>query len=329
MMRGMSTLYPLRLQPVYKDYPWGGDRIGRRYGRQLPPGIYAESWEVADRPEGMSVVRNGPLAGRSLHELVVSLGGELLGRRQRGTVFPLLIKLIDARETLSVQVHPNQANAASVAGEPKTEMWYVLEAEPGACVYCGLRAGVTPRAFEEALRANRLEDCLERVPVRANDAIYVPGGCVHAIGAGCLLLECQQNSNTTYRLYDWGRVGADGRPRELHIDAATRVINWTGGGAGLARPRMVGTAGLNELWEILVSPFFRMERYHLHEDWTLRRDPDRFRALFVARGRISLRHEGFADEAGEGTSLLIPAACEDLALRPLGGPATVMAMSVP
>lgn len=329
MMRRMSTLYPLRLQPVYKDYPWGGDRIGRRYGRALAPGIYAESWEVADRPEGMSVVLNGSLAGRSLHDLVVSLGGELLGRRSRAAAFPLLIKLIDARDVLSVQVHPDNGSAALGSGEPKTEMWYVLEAAPGACVYCGLQPGVTREAFADALRSGAVDSCLVRIPVRAHDAIYVPGGRVHAIGAGCLMLECQQNSNTTFRLHDWGRVGADGRPRELHVEAALRVIRWTDQESPRVRPRVVETAGLNEIWEILGTPYFRMERFHLQEDWTLRRNPDSFRVLFVERGRVDLRHDGFADDVTEGTSLLIPAACADLAMRPLGGPASVIAMSAP
>lgn len=325
----MGALYPLRLQPVYKDYLWGGDRIPRAFGRRLPAGVYAESWEVADRPEGMSVVINGPLAGRSLRDLVAALGAELLGRRARAGTFPLLIKLIDARETLSVQVHPNNETAARHGGEPKTEMWYVLAAEPGACVYCGLQPGVTREQLARAVREATLESLLVRVPVKAHDAVYVPGGRVHAIGAGCLLLECQQNSNTTYRLYDWGRVGADGAPRELHVEQALNVTQWTDHEPPLVRPRLVENVSRNERWEVLTSPYFRMEQFRLREDLVLRRDPETFRVLFVEQGVVALSQDGYADRVSAGTTLLVPAACGDLALRPEGGPARVIAMSLP
>jgi mannose-6-phosphate isomerase len=142
-------------------------------------------------------------------------------------------------------------------------MWYVLAAEPDACVYCGLKPGVTRAQFEATAPAGTLEALLVRVPVKADDAIYVPGGRVHAIGAGCVLLECQQNSNTTYRLYDWGRVGADGRPRALHIEQALQVIRWTDHASPLVQPRLLEKSGDHEQWEVLTSPFFRMERHRL------------------------------------------------------------------
>jgi mannose-6-phosphate isomerase len=325
----MNELYPLRFRPVYQDYLWGGDRLGRLFGREVPPGRQAESWEVADRPEGMGVVLNGALAGRTLHDLVVSLGSELMGRRVRSDVFPLLIKLIDARETLSVQVHPDNASAARCGGEPKTEMWYVLAAEPGACVYCGLRPGVTRETFERAVSAGTLEQLLVRVPVRPDDAVYVPGGRVHAIGAGCVLLECQQNSNTTYRLYDWGRVGADGRPRALHIEQALQVIRWTDHEAPLVKPRLVESVSRNERWEVLTSPYFRMERYRLHEPLVWRAQPESFRVCFVQEGTVTVSHQSFSETAGPGQTYLVPASCPDLVLQPGPRPAQLLVMSLP
>ncbi len=325
-----TPLYPLRLKPAYKDYLWGGDRIPRVFKRNLPPGIYAESWEVADRPEGMGVVTNGPLAGTTLHDLVGRLDLDLLGRRGRGFgVLPLLIKLIDARQTLSVQVHPDNASAARHGGEPKTEMWYVLSAEPDAFVFGGLQPGVTPEAFARAVADETVENLLQRVPVKPGDAVYIPGGRVHAIGAGCLLLECQQNSNTTYRIYDYGRKGADGKTRELHLDQAIKVIQWDDHASPLVAPRLLEQTGGNEHWEILSSPYFRMEQYRLTAPHVLVRDQQTFRVLFVEQGTVQVKGSQGVEQAPVGTTLLIPAACPDVPLIPVGGPARVLVMGLP
>ena len=325
-----SPLYPLRLQPVYKDYLWGGDRIAREFGRVVPPGLVAESWEVADRPEGMSVVTNGVLTGSTLHTLMRGLDLDLVGRRGRGLkVLPLLIKLIDARQTLSVQVHPDNAGAARHGGEPKTEMWYILAAEPGAFVYSGLRPGVTPDAFRRAVADQTVESLLNKVPVQAGDAVYIPGGRVHAIGAGCLLLECQQNSNTTYRIYDYGRIGADGKTRELHVEQAIQVIRWEDDAAPLAVPRLVETASGGERWEVLTSPYFRMEQLRLTADWSWPMDLQTFRVVFVERGTVELAGPYGTERIQRGTTLLIPAACPELTLTPVAGKASLLVMSLP
>ncbi len=325
-----SPLYPLRLRPVYKDYLWGGDRIPRVFGRDLPPGIYAESWEVADRAEGMSVVTQGPLAGSTLQNLVRGLGLDLLGQRGRGcAVLPLLIKLIDARQTLSVQVHPDNESAARHGGEPKTEMWYVLAADPGAFIYSGLQAGVTPEAFARGVAEHTVEQLLQRIPVKPGDAVYIPGGRVHAIGAGCLLLECQQNSNTTYRIYDFGRVGADGRPRELHLEQAAKVIHWDDHRSPLVQPRRVEATGSHERWEILVSPYFRMEQLRLTGACRMERDLQTFRVMFVEQGTVQIHGPYGVESAPTGTTFLIPAACPELNLEPVSGPARVLLMGLP
>ena len=328
MTREMN-LYPLCFKPIYRDYIWGGDRIIRTYGRNEPPGIYAESWEISDRDDGMSLVRNGPLAGRSLRELVRMGGADLLGTRVRSPVFPLLIKLIDSRERLSVQVHPNDETARRYGGEAKTEMWYMLDAAPDAGVFAGLKAGTDETAFNRAMETKRFREILNRVPVKAGDAIFIPGGRVHAIDAGCLILEVQQNSNTTYRIYDWDRVGNDGQPRPLHLAEARQVIDWTDAAGAKAHPRRIEKTGLNERWEILESPYFRLERLVLAEPWTARGDGSTFQVLFVATGRVRVEAGGGIEVLEPGTSCLLPAALRECVIRPVNSTAEVLRTTVP
>lgn len=225
-------LYPLTFTPVLKDYIWGGRNL-ERLGRVLPAdGVIAESWEIAAHEDGTSIVNNGRFTGMPLTDLHAQLGLDLIGRQcawaqERGK-FPLLIKLLDANRPLSVQVHPNDDFALVHEGNElgKTEMWVILDAEPGAEVILGVAAGTTPEAFRQALGDDRLEPFLHHIPVQTGDHICVPAGSLHAIMGGLLIAEIQQNSNTTYRVYDWNRVGADGRPRPLHVDQAIDVINF-------------------------------------------------------------------------------------------------------
>ena len=214
---------PLLLQPVYKEYVWGGDRLIHEFRRRLHPGIYAEAWEIADHPDGHTRLINGPDAGATLSEAIARRGPELLGLGRTETTFPLMVKIIDARETLSVQVHPNDETAKRVGGEAKSEMWYVLSATPDAHIYSGFRPGVTPTDFERARTAGTIPALLQLFPARPGMVFSTPGGRVHAIGAGCVLLEVQQDANTTYRLYDWDRLDMDGKPRALHVDKAERA----------------------------------------------------------------------------------------------------------
>ncbi len=237
----MSDLYPLRFAPVYKDYIWGGRKLAS-LGRTLPPGRVAESWEIAAHPAGTSTVVNGRWAGTSLADLRAQLGARLVGARAawaeaRG-IFPLLVKLLDAHEPLSVQVHPDDAYARAHEGNElgKSEMWVVLHAQPGAAIVLGVSPGTTPERFRAALAAGDLEACLHRLPLQTGDVVCVPAGSVHAILGGLVIAEIQQNSNTTYRVYDWGRVGDDGRPRPLHVDHALAVINFDQVEPGIARP---------------------------------------------------------------------------------------------
>jgi len=324
-----TELYPLRFKPVYKDYLWGGQEIIRKYQRDMPPGVYAESWEITDRFDGMGVVSNGPLAGTSFRALVQRFGPQLMGTKATTPAFPLLIKLIDAHEKLSVQVHPDDESARKFGGEAKTEMWYVLAAQPGSALYCGLKPGVNRAALELAIRAHQVEDLLNRIPVQAGDAVYVPGGRVHAIDAGCLIFEVQQNSNTTYRVYDWDRVGLDGKARPLHITEALRVINWNDAGAAKVQPAQVIAQGGTQVERLLASPYFRVERFTLADPCTCRGDGGSFRVFFVMSGKLQITLEDRAENLTPGTTCLIPAAVTECPLDPVDGPVTLLRITLP
>jgi len=202
-------------------------------------------------------------------------------------------------------------------------MWYVLDGAPGAQVLAGLAAPCDPQRFAEALRTGQIEPLLQAVPVRAGDAIYVPGGRVHAIDRGCLLLEVQQNSDTTYRVYDWGRVGHDGTPRPLHLTEALRVIDWHDTRPPKVSPVKLPAEPPNERWEIIRSPYFRLVRLHLQSPEPATNDGRSFHALFVTAGRIGVRVRDFVQEVGAGTSCLLPAAIAACELAPLA-PGTVV-----
>lgn len=219
---------PLQFRPIYKQRPWGGRALDGWGGRDLPPGgTIGESWELVDRDDDQSVVSKGAFAGKTLRWLMANHPRELLGGHLHTLKrFPLLIKLLDCRERLSLQVHPPARVAPELGGEPKTESWYILKASESATLMAGLRRGVTRESFEAALRGGDLAPLVHEFPVKHGDFIFIPSGRIHAIGAGLLILEVQQNSDTTYRVYDWGRVGLDGKPRELHIDESLRSIDF-------------------------------------------------------------------------------------------------------
>ncbi len=221
-------LYPLVFQPIFKERVWGGRNLERLYHKVLPPGVpIGESWEISDRPGDVSIIANGQFAGRGLHWLVEHHGRDLLGTsRTLGNRFPLLIKILDAQEKLSLQVHPPAHKAGELGGEPKTEMWYIADAVPGAELYVGLKRGVSKAVFEQRIRDGSVADCFHRIRVKPGDAMFLPSGRVHAIGAGLVIFEIQQNSDTTYRVFDWNRVGLDGRPRELHVQQSLASIDF-------------------------------------------------------------------------------------------------------
>ncbi len=248
----MSLGAPLRFAPVYQSVVWGGERIAAlRSG--VPTGPVGEAWDLADHSRGMSVVAHGPLAGRSLRELARDHGAALLGRELDGATFPLMVKLIDARDRLSVQVHPDDALAREMglADGGKTECWYVVA---DGTLYVGTEPGVDAAAFEAARVEGRMESALARHSVRRGDFVYLPARTVHAIGAGCLLLEVQQTSDNTFRVDDWGRLGLDGKPRPLHVEASRRAIDFS------LRPTVVALdAEGRPRGRLVDGPFFTLD----------------------------------------------------------------------
>ena len=227
----------LQFQPIYQERVWGGRRLETLLGRGLPPGPpIGESWEIVDRPEAQSRVRGGRFGGSSLRDLIAKHGAEVMGPKWPASrPFPILVKWLDCSDRLSLQVHPPAEVAPSLGGEPKTENWYVAHSVPSASLFVGLKAGVTREAFAKALAEDTAETCVNKVPVTAGDSILVRSGQVHAIDAGNLILEIQQNSDTTYRLYDWGRKGLDGKPRKLHVEESMKSILWNEGPPSLVR----------------------------------------------------------------------------------------------
>ena len=218
----------LRLVPIFQARVWGGDVLHTTLGRSLPGDEpIGESWEVVDRPEADSVVAEGPYAGWTLGRLRREQTEALLGPNwPADRPFPILVKWLDCRERLSLQVHPPAAIAPRLGGEPKTEVWYLAATAPGAALLAGLRPGVSQAQFEDSLARHELEPLIHRFSVAPGDSLFVPSGRIHAIDAGCLILEIQQNSDTTYRVYDWGRVGLDGKPRALHVAESIASIDW-------------------------------------------------------------------------------------------------------
>lgn len=218
----------LSFQPIYQERIWGGRGLETKLNRTLPgKQPIGESWEIVDRPEAQSVVSAGTHQGKRIIDLLKTDPGSIMGPHwPQGKPFPILVKWLDCQERLSLQVHPPAHVAEALKGEPKTENWYIAEAEQNASLIVGLKAGATREQFENALKSNQLEECVHRFSVDAGESIFVQSGRLHAIDGGNLILEIQQNSDTTYRVYDWGRVGLDGKSRQLHIEASMQCIDF-------------------------------------------------------------------------------------------------------
>ena len=216
-----------KLQPSYKDYLWGGHRLVDEYGKDYDGDILAESWELSCHPDGPSTIVNGPYAGKTLEEYIETAGKEVLGSNcRRFRDFPILIKFIDAKQNLSIQVHPDNRYALKNEGQyGKTEMWYVVDAEKDAFLYYGFKKEISREEFARRIQEDTLLEVLNAVPVHKGDVLFIESGTIHAIGKGILIAEIQQNSNVTYRVYDYGRVGKDGKKRDLHIEQALAVTN--------------------------------------------------------------------------------------------------------
>lgn len=319
--------YPLLFRPELKQRVWGG-RALEQFGLALPDGPIGEGWMIADHSNGTAKVANGELAGMGLDEVRARYGASLFGAKggslQNGR-FPLLVKLLDCNDDLSVQVHPDDDYSELPEGEPgKTEMWYVLDAKPGATIIYGLKPGIDRESFAQAIADNRIMDCLQEVEVEAGDSFYIPAGTVHALRAGVLVAEIQQNSDTTYRLYDYDRLGLDGKPRELHIEHSLNVTAY--GESGATRMKTAGSAKPHEWLRLAASPYFIVEKGVVAGEWRLAVSPESFAILVVCDGEARLEWAGGSLGLKRGNSLLLPA---DLGEYALQGHATVLRSYLP
>lgn len=302
----------IRFQPLYQDRVWGGRNLASALGRELPPDRpIGESWEVVDREEAQSVIVGGSLAGRSIRDAIASQGAAIMGPKWPvERPFPILVKWLDCKERLSLQVHPPAEIAAAMGGEPKTENWYIAATTGEANLIVGLKAGATRGQFAGALVDQTLETCVHRFPVAEGDSILVHSGTVHAIDGGNLILEIQQNSDTTYRVYDWGRLGLDGKPRQLHIAESLASIDW-----GVVEPEPVRAAKTDAV--IAASKEFVIRRVPL--------EPGNM--LTIAAGeqpRLLSVVEGEITESGATTEPLVKG---DNVLLPYAGSFTFTAQS--
>lgn len=300
-------LYPLTFEPVIKDYIWGGKELERFYG-SLPYDKAAESWQASCHPNGVSTITNGPLKGKKLPQVIDVWGGSIVGTRFEGKKYPLLVKIIDAHEKLSVQVHPDDEYAFAHENEMgKNEMWYIISAKPGAYIYYGLNEGVTKEQFAEAIHAGTVEDLLYKLPVSAGDAVYIPAGTVHAICEGIMILEIQQSSDATYRVFDYNRKDADGNPaRPLHIDKALGVINFS-------KAENKKQKGIKvQVGEKVFKTILAANKYFAAELWDVdgmvlsRSDRRKFFIYTVIHGSAEFENNGEVTTVPAGYSVLIP-----------------------
>jgi mannose-6-phosphate isomerase len=316
-----NDMYPLRFYPIFRRYLWGGRRLGEVLKKPIGDAACAESWEIVDHDADQSVVEFGALAGNSLGELVRNRGDELLGAKiarqvassdlpaQLRNRFPLLLKFLDADRSLSIQVHPDDQLAATLDPPDlgKTEAWYVLHADPGARIYAGLNKGITEPTFREAIQHGFTADALHRFEPKSGDCILIQAGTVHAIGAGILLAEIQQCSDTTFRIFDWNRVDDQGQPRPLHIEQGVRAIDFQ---RGPVQPMPPQPADRQDCVTLVECDKFAMRKWSLiepHQTVSVGGD-DRFRILAVTRGSAIVENDPSGLPLALGQTMLLPAA---------------------
>jgi mannose-6-phosphate isomerase len=295
---------------------WGGRQLKTAFGKRLPPNAnIGESWEIVDRPEAQSVVANGPLKGKTLHELWTQDRQSIFGEVSEAARFPLLVKLLDARESLSLQVHPPERVAEKLGGEPKSEFWYVAVADPDAKLFLGLRESMTRNQFEESLRAGTAADHVHTVRVKSGDAMFLPAGRLHGIGGGNLLVEIQQNSDTTYRVFDWNRVDDKGNSRQLHLNEALQCINFND-----VQPQLLQPKG--EL--LLKNKLFEIQKWNLDSPREIA-PHGHFAIACCLSGKLTCGNVDLAP----GEFFLIPAQLQDRQLKPLGRRTSLLRVTIP
>jgi mannose-6-phosphate isomerase len=315
-MPRLNLTTPLTFEPIFMERIWGGRRLQTEFGRNLPRhGRIGESWEIVDREEAQSVVRDGPWRGKTLHELWTEHRQDIFGNVPDSARFPLLVKLLDAQEKLSLQVHPPKKAAMLLGGEPKTEFWYVAAADPNAELFVGLRAPITREVFKDALEQGRIAELVHTIRVKTGDAMFLPAGRFHAVGAGNLLVEIQKKSDTTYRVFDWNRVDEHGKPRTLHVDQAIDSINFDD-----CKPELARTDG-----ELLVRhELFEIRKWNLT---TSRAIAPRGEFAIISCLTGSVRCAGVDLAAGE--FFLVPAQLQDRNIAPIQGAASLLRVTIP
>lgn len=318
--------YPLQFKAEMKERIWGG-RALESFGLELPEGPIGEGWMIGDHPNGITKVMNGELAGVGLDEIRQQYGREWFGTKgfsEKNGRFPLLIKLLDCNDDLSVQVHPTDSYERLPQGElGKTEMWYIVDAKPGAKIIYGLKEGIDRTAMETAIAEGRITDTLQEVTVEAGDAFYIPAGTVHALCSGVVVAEIQQNSDTTYRLYDYDRPGLDGKLRELHIEDSLNVIAYEGAGAQRMK---TDHAKPSEWLTIASSPYFIVEKGVVAAPWELSTSEESFVIIVIAEGQGNLKWATGEQQVKAGECFLLPATLGEYGLS---GSMTVLRSVVP
>ena len=308
---------PLLFQPIFIERIWGGRKLESLFRKKLPPSKrIGESWEIVDRPEAQSVVANGELKGKTLHELWSQHRTEIFGDVSGAPRFPLLIKLLDAEEKLSLQVHPPEKIAAELDGEPKTECWYVAVADSGAEIFVGFKRSTSRDEFKKALRAGSAADHLHSIRVTASDAMFLPAGRFHGIGGGNVLVEIQQNSDTTYRVFDWNRVDSEtGKPRPLHVEQALECIDFDD-----VAPKLIEPKG-----ELLVrDKLFEIQKWNLGSPREITA-AGQFAVVGCLTGMISCS----GIELRPGEFLLVPASLQDRQLHPRADGTSLLRVTIP
>ncbi len=309
-------LYPFRFKPLFRRYLWGGRRLQSVLGKSIGAGEdYAESWETVDHGEYQSVVAHGPFKGVTLHELVTRFAEPLLGCHSPQSQFPLLFKFLDARQNLSVQVHPNDQQAANLDPPSlgKTEAWVVLDARPGSKVYAGLARGVDRDKVEHRIRQGDVESCLHYFEPKVGDCVFLPAGTVHAIGAGLMVAEIQQTSDTTYRLFDWERLGADGKPRQVHVEQALEVICYD---AGPVNPQPPMKSDRPHISRLVACDKFIIDRWEFDQIQRLKND-SRCHLLAVLSGSVRVENDPVQSPLSKGGTMLVPAELGAVSIQPL------------
>ena len=308
---------PLTFQPIFIERMWGGRRLESEFHKKLPPQKrIGESWEIVDRAEAQSVVSSGPLRGRTLHDLWTQDREEIFGEVPNTPRFPLLIKILDAQEKLSLQVHPPENVASKLGGEPKSEFWYVAAADPDTELFLGFREPITRDSFAERLRKGTVIDLIHRIAVQSGDAVFLPAGRLHAIGAGSLLIEIQQNSDTTYRAFDWNRTDpATGTKRDLHVEQAILCIDFDD-----VQPHLIQSKG-----DLLISDrLFEIRKWNLKEAREAA-SLGRFAIVCCLTGNLSCGGATLT----QGEFFLVPAHLEDRQLTPLAPDTTLLRVTIP